>query len=465
MRHVQANKIHLLLSFFLLSATAHAQQIAFVNVNVVPMDKEQILSNQTVLVTNGRITAIGKTEKIKIPKATKRINGTGKYLMPGLADIHVHIGYRPVADTATEVALVMFVANGVTTVRNMWGHTPVIFDLKREIESGRKLGPQIFSTGPVTDGRPPFRRDARIVESVEQADSSIRSDKNEGYIAFKAVDNLTLMAFRAIMSSAKKYHLPVVGHVPNSVTLQEALSLGMYSIEHFYGYRIALQSDTSPYKGIMSIKNMDYIDIMKIPEVVKQTKVAGTWNCPTMVTSSLTDTFTDHDVDNWLQRPYVKYLSRAANWATEAKKRNSERSEEDKARFVKRYHLHAKLIKLLSDNECGLLIGSDAPKSFVPPGFSIFDELEIFVNAGLTPYQALRAATTEPARFLNKQHEFGRVAVGMRADLILLNGNPLEDIKNAAMREGVMVKGRWFTEDQLVNLLEQILAQYRRRCC
>jgi cytosine/adenosine deaminase-related metal-dependent hydrolase len=181
---------------------AQERPIAFVDVTVVPMDKERVLPHQTVVVEGGRITQVGFAAAIKVPSGALKIDGKAKFLMPGLADMHVHF-IRPAApgqfqpSTSNDYAqenqalALIYVANGVTTVRNMWGH-PAITAFGIEVDSGRVLGPHIYSTGPVTDGNPPFWQGARIVETREQAEEAARSDKQAGYIALKVVDRLGL---------------------------------------------------------------------------------------------------------------------------------------------------------------------------------------------------------------------------------------------------------------------------------
>jgi imidazolonepropionase-like amidohydrolase len=239
---------------------AQEQSVAFVDVTVVPMDKEQILPHQTVVVLGGRITQVGSSASVKVPSSALKIDGKDKFLMPGLADMHVHF-IRPAAagqfqpSTSNDYAqenqalALIFVANGVTTVRNMWGH-PAINAFAKEIDSGRVLGPHIYSTGPVTDGNPPFWQGARIVETREQAEEAARSDKQMGYIAIKVYSRLSKEAYGSIVAAARQQSLPVVGHVPTAVGLSGAIAAGRYSIEHLNGFWQTLQSDDSPGQEI-----------------------------------------------------------------------------------------------------------------------------------------------------------------------------------------------------------------------
>jgi cytosine/adenosine deaminase-related metal-dependent hydrolase len=250
----------LLILSFTLAPWLHAQErpAVFVDVTVVPMDKEQILPHQTVVVVGGRITQVGSAASVKVPHGALKIDGKGKFLMPGLADMHVHFMRSAIAgksqpSTSSDPSLrtripasasndyerenralaLLFVANGITTVRNMWGNA-AIDDFARETDSGRVLGPHIYSTGPVTDGNPPISEGSRVVETREQAEEAVRSDKQAGYIAIKVLDRLSKEAYEAIVAAARREGLPVVGHVPTAVRLSGAIAARQDSIEHLY---------------------------------------------------------------------------------------------------------------------------------------------------------------------------------------------------------------------------------------
>jgi cytosine/adenosine deaminase-related metal-dependent hydrolase len=236
--------------------TAQERPVAFVDVTVVPMDKEQVLPHRTVVVVGGRIAQLESSASVKLPLDALKIDGKGKFLMPGLADMHVHF-IRPAiaAESPPSIAngpslrgrmpgsasndyerenralALLFVANGVTTVRNMWGDT-VIDAFAKEVHSGRVIGPYIYSVGPLTDGSPPSWAGSRIVETREQAEEAARSDKQMGYIAIKIYSRLSKEAYEAIVTAARQQRLPVVGHVPTAVGLSGAIAAGQYSIEH-----------------------------------------------------------------------------------------------------------------------------------------------------------------------------------------------------------------------------------------
>ena len=266
--------------------------VAFVDVTVVPMDKEQTLPHQTVVVVGGRITQVASAASVKVSPGALKIDGKGKFLMPGLADMHVHF-IRPAAagqfqpsasnDYAHEnqALALLFVANGITTVRNMWGH-PAVNDFAKEVDAGHILGPHIYSTGPVTDGNPSFWESARVVETREQAEEAVRSDKQAGYIAVKVIDHLSKDAYQALVASARQQGLPVVGHVPTAVGLSGAIAARQDSIEHLTGFWEALQPDGSGALKKSPRELVQQADLKKLPALVQATKAADVWNCPTL---------------------------------------------------------------------------------------------------------------------------------------------------------------------------------------
>ncbi|HEY6307044.1 MAG TPA: amidohydrolase family protein [Candidatus Angelobacter sp.] len=270
----------------------HAQErpVVFVDVTVVPMDKEQILPHQTVVVVGRRILEVASVASVKVPRGALKIDGKGKYLMPGLADMHVHFirpaipgQFQPSAskDYAQEnqdLAL-LFVGNGVTTVRNMWGD-PAIDAFAKEVDAGRVLGPHIYSTGPVTDGNPPLWEGARIIETREQAEKAVRSDKQAGYIAVKVVDRLSKDAYQALVAAAQEQGIPAVGHVPTAVGLSGAIAARQYSIEHLTGFWQALQADTSAAQKKSPRELVQQADLKKLSGIVQAIRAADVWNCP-----------------------------------------------------------------------------------------------------------------------------------------------------------------------------------------
>ncbi len=429
--------------------------IAFVDVNLVPMDSERVLRSQTVIVDNDRITAIGDAAKFRVPSNAHRIEAGGKYLMSGLADMHTH--------TWGEADLVLFLANGVTTIRNMWGSARQLAWRKR-IANGLLLGPTIYTAGPLIDGKPPIWNSSKVVETREQAEEEVAREKKLGYDFVKVYNRLSLEAFQAIVAAAKKHGLPVAGHIPDAVGLEAALKAGQNSIEHLTGYISAVEADDSPVKGKPDRESrrraIDFVDEAKIPRIIRSTIAANTWNCVTLI---VTQKFVSAEVaKELLQDRRMKFVPPEwlASWDPSKDFRLKDLTQADFEKIRKADAMKAGLTLKLHKAGARILLGTDTPNPFVIPGFSIHEELQNLVGAGLSPYEAIRAGTRDAAEFLNAEDEFGTVEVGKRADLILLDANPLENVDNVSRRVGVMVRGKWYPEEELEGMLDRLVATY-----
>jgi imidazolonepropionase-like amidohydrolase len=432
--------------------------IAFVNVNVIPMDSERIIRNQTVLVRDGRITAVGAARKISVPKGVFIIEGSGQYLMPGLVDMHVHLEYFD-----CDEQLLLFLAGGVTTVRNMDGR-PNILQWRQRIDSGSLLAPNIFSAGAILEGNPPFMKDNKIVETSAQAAIEVEAQKKAGYDFIKVYHTLNREAYEAIVNAAKKHGLAVAGHVPRSIGVRGVLRANQKSIEHLDGYVDEIEADDSPLRNQRSWLKRYFavkVDDGKIRSIAEETRRATVWNVPTLVERRLSALSAD-ELQTRLSRPEMKYLppETARFWSQSNARITGRMSPEDFASLAEGEKVRNRLVKALHNAGAGLLIGTDAPNAFVIPGYSVTEELQNFVNAGLTPYQAIKAATKDAAEFLNASKEFGTISIGKRADLLLIANNPLESIANLRTATGVMVRGRWVTMSDLQKQLDALSASY-----
>lgn len=397
----------------LLSSRLHAQAqgtYVFTNVNVVPMTSETVLQNHTVLVENGRIIAVGPAGRVTIPANATRIEAGGKYLMPGMAEMHGHVPGQNV-QFAERVAF-LYVAGGVTTVRGMQGH-PNQFELRRRIESGELIGPRLFLSSPPLSGN--------SVPTVEAADSIVRVYKNAGYDLLKIHEGLSRPVYDRIAATAREVGIPFGGHVPNEVGVLAALEAHQRTIDHLDNYVDANSSD------------------LDIAQLAEQTVQAGAGVVPTMPLWEVL--YGLHDPATMMDRPELRYMPPQVveAWRNQAANMRAQ-TNPNAARVIE---LRNKLLKALSDAGAELLLGSDAPQVFSVPGFSIQREMESWVAAGVPTFKVLQAGTTNVARYFNDTANSGTVQVGKRADLLLLEGNPLEDVRNVARKAGVMVNGRW----------------------
>ncbi len=441
----------------LIVSPAMAQQpgvYAFTNVTVVPMDRERLLPRQTVVVRNGRIAAMGTTGSVAVPRGAQVIDGRGRFLMPGLAEMHAHI---PPIDDHQAVADVLFLyaANGVTFARGMLG-APHHLELRARAARGEIVSPRIYTSGPSLNGN--------SVKSPEDGRRMVEEQKRAGYDFLKIHPGLDRPRYDAIAETANRLRIPFGGHVPDAVGLRRALEVRQATVDHLDGYMSLLVPDAaaSAAPGFFGFALTDRADERKIPQVVALTRRAGTWNVPTqtLLEQVLLPVPT---VETLLAREEMQYVSRTTVDQWVQARANFQKQADYSPERARRYiDLRRKLIKALHDGGAGLLLGSDAPQWFNVPGFSLHNELRMVVAAGLTPFQALATGTRNVAAFLGEEKEFGTVAPGKRGDLILLAANPLEDVGNARRPVGVMLGGRWLGEAEIRSGLAAIRARQQK---
>jgi imidazolonepropionase-like amidohydrolase len=421
---------------------------AFTNVNVIPMDREQILENQTVIVQDGRITAVSSSAEAKPPQNTKIIDGKGKYLMPGLAEMHGHI---PGADQSQygEDVLFLYISNGVTTVRNMLG-TAYQLQLKERVQNNEIPGPTIFAASPWLS----FEN----VPTPKAADSIVRAHKLAGFDLLK-IGSITPEVYLQMAETAHEINMPFGGHIPEAVGLTGALNARQTSIDHYDRYvEFLVPNDANTQNrsnGFFGSGLIDLIDRNKIDEAIQMTLEAGTWNVPTLSLIELLAS--DEPAEEIIKRPEMKYMPKQVlNGWVKFKNEYSKREDFQPESTAALVEFRRDLTKKLHDAGAPIALGSDAPQFFHVPGFSIHHEMKSMVNAGLSPYEVLVTGTRAPAEYFGTPGEFGTVIPGRRADLILLNTNPLEDIANVKDRAGVMVRGVWFSEKEIQERLKEI---------
>ena len=410
-------------------APAIEASAAFVDVTVIGPGGREV-PHQTVLVKGDQIVAVGAVDATPVAAGTKSIAGAGKWLAPGLIDMHVHFN--------DERDALLYVANGVTTVRNMWGGPPQLAWRKRS----DWLAPTVYTTGPIVDGNPPTWPGSTVVETAEAGATEVAAEKQAGYDFVKMYSGLPLVAYDAIAAEAKKQGIRFVGHVPRAVPLLHALEAGQASIEHMTGYHDALDGGAT------------------VAQLVKATRDAGTANVPTLVVLNRFATL-DHP-EALMGRAENRYVSPAvvAGW----KPSNDFRlAKADAAKFEQqraRYKRSTELVKALVDGGAIVLAGTDTSNPFVWAGFAMHEELALLVAAGLTPKQAFAAATEGPAKWLGAEGKIGAVAVGARADLMLLDADPLADITATTKRSGVMLRGTWYPQSELQTKLDALAKSF-----
>jgi len=361
----------------------------------------------------------------------------------------------------------------VTTVRCMWGN-PEILQWRRDVERGELLGPTIYTTGPILDGDPPYWPGSTVITTPEQAVREVAAEKQAGYDAVKVLDNLLPDVYGAVLRAAKEQELPVYGHVPWRVGLEDALGGGQKSFEHITDWMHALLPNDAPVREALleilagkqpmtfqayMVQPFKSADVERIPELVRRAVAADVWFCPTLVLDrKLACTAEEFQA---LRRLDIMHYVAPSSWPSWDGMASVVASDQgDPATMKEGFSTMLASVKAMHEAGVGLLIGTDTPNPFVVPGFSVHEELQNFVDAGLTPYEALRGATRDAADFLGASEAFGTVGVGRRADLILVEANPLEDVGNVARRVGVSIRGRWFSERDLRVLLDEIAKKY-----
>lgn len=430
------------------------RRYAFINVSVVPMDRDRVLSGQTVIVEGDRITAVGATGSVAVPADAVRIEGRGKFLIPGLAEMHAHIPPgRQVADSTIERVLALFALNGVTTVRGMLGD-PRHLPLRDRAARGELLSPTIYSSSPSVNGN--------TMRTPAAAADSVTTYRRAGYDFLKIHPGLSREVFDTIAATAKRVGIRFAGHVPLDVGIERAIEAGYWSVDHFDGVMEGLVPATRPFTaaedGFFGLGLIDRADERRIPVLAAKAKAAGVWVVPTE--TLMRHIVGNYSVDEMRGWPELKYMTagEVAGWVrtTAAMRGDTTVSAASKARYL---GFRNRLIKEFHRAGVGFLLGSDAPQVWNVPGFSLRRELRYLVDAGLTPFQALESGTRNVAVYFGTEAATGTIAAGKRADLVLLDGNPLQDIANVGRQSGVMVRGRWLDQAEIASRLKAIEAR------
>jgi imidazolonepropionase-like amidohydrolase len=438
----------LLLKLAAFASPAFADSFAFVNVNVVPMTTETIMEAQSVVITDGKIVAIGDVKSTALPKDAFIVDGTDRYLMPGLAEMHAHVPGASSKDLSR--VLTLFVANGVTLIRGMLGQ-PSHLELRQQLASGEMLGPRLVTSGPSFNGN--------SVTNPTQAVAMVKEQFAAGYDFLKIHPGLNLAEFQAIARAANEFGMPFAGHVPEDVTVEQAIDAGIATIDHLDGYMASLivanDDPTGGYGGFFGVYLAEFADVSRIDDIAAATAEKGVWNVPTEILFE--QWLSEADAERLASRAEMKYMPAGVveNW--KATKQETLRDPQYDPEVVARaIELRRKIILALQQSGAGLLLGSDAPQVFNVPGFSVHRELALLVESGLSPFEALQSGTVYPATFLDIEDRIGTVQAGLDADLILLDGNPLEDISNSRRVHGVMLQGRWLSRQKLDRMLRKL---------
>jgi len=426
-------------------AQVGAPTTAFTNVTVIPLDRERAIADQTVIVRGDRIVAITPSAAAKIPADAARIDGRGKFLMPGMAEMHAHIpGGQAATEADMQRTLLLFAANGVTTIRGMLGE-PRHLPLRDAVAKGAVIGPTIFTSG--------VSFSANTTKSLDAAVKMVQDQKAAGYDLLKIHPGVPRDVFDAVAAEADKLGMRFSGHVPADVGLERALAAKFHSIDHIDGFfEYAVRQDAPVDRsdpGFFGVNFAAHLDPARLAKAVAATRQAGVWIVPTQ---GLLEIFMSMDSPEQLAKgPGVEYMP-AAQVAAWTKQRQGFMAQpgftrENNERFLQERRA---LLKALHDAGVDILLGSDAVQTFSVPGFSIFNEMQAMARSGMTPYDIYVTGGPNVARFFNREKEVGTVTVGKIADLVLVDADPLATVANFEKQTGTMLRGRWYPRADLL---------------
>jgi imidazolonepropionase-like amidohydrolase len=450
-----------------------APPLAITHVTVVDVTGAGLVSDRTVVTVGGRIVSVTGSAEAAIPDGARVVEGRSKFLIPGLWDMHAHPNEASI--------LPLFLANGVTGVRVMWGNPPspkrsarFHFELRDQIHSGKVLGPRLVVASTILDGARPMFPGSVAVATAEEGRKAVRAAKESGADFIKVFSNLSRDNYLAIAEDAKAQGLPMAGHVPAAVSAREASDVGQKSIEHLYGIEEACSSEAD---AILK-ETVEAMAMAKTPEELRASfyrlrrrvvatynddvaaelfahfKKNGTWVCPTFTVLRAFASLNDAAFTADSRLMYVSPSQRSF-WDPKKDFRLKMMNSEDFEQFRMSYERGRALVGKMRVAGVEFLAGTDQGNPYCFPGFSLHDELGLLVGAGLSPMEALRTATINPARYLGQQQTKGTVAAGSDADLVLLDADPLSDIANTRRINAVVVRGRLLDRAELDKMLSE----------
>lgn len=418
----------------MLALGALAQEVVIEHVNVIPMTSETVLKDHSVRVKDGRFVEVAPAGRIKAAAGVQRIDGKGKYLMPGMGEMHGHIPPPTSPQSFIDDVLFLYVANGVTTVRGMLGHDGQLV-FREKAKRNEIVAPTLYLAGPSFSGA--------TVKSEEQAIARVKQQKAEGWDLLKIHPGLTTGQYDAMARTAREAGIRFSGHVPADVGILHALEQHQETIDHLDGYIEYLDKQGSP------------IPDSRLHEMAAKTKAAGASVVPTMV---LWETIIGAQDPAWLHSfPELKYMPKpmVTQWKEAfAGRQSTPQFSLEKARRVAADR--KRLLKTFDADGVTILFGTDAPQQFSVPGFSIHREMLAMAGAGMKPYAILKAGTASVGEYLKAKDAFGTISAGKRADAVMLDANPLEDVGNYSKISGVLLRGKWLSRGDLDARLEKV---------
>ena len=472
MRNLLASLLLIFLPTLLVAQKIPSNQpIVLTHITVIDMTGAPPKSDMTVIINGNLITALGKSNKIRIPKNAQAVDARGKFLIPGLWDMHVHL--------QATTPFPLFIANGVLGVRHMGGNLKQVYEWREQVRQGKLLAPRIVACGSVVESfnEPDIVKATTAAEGREAVLINVKQGAD-----FIKVYNPSREAYFALVAEAKKQNIPFAGHVPIAITSFEAADAGQRSFEHLGN--ILRSSSTLPANEIE--RRADALvkpsgkpgDFSHIPaRIAEQTKIElatydrrkaeqlfarfvknQTWQVPTL---EIKRSLSYVDDGSFYNDPRMKYIPAAEleSWKPEnaffLKYRTPEFIRVKKLLYEKEFDL----VREMHRAGVKFMLGTDIPGPYSYTGFTVHDELALFVQAGFTPLEALQTATINPAKFLGLEKSLGTVEKGKTADLVLLDANPLENIANTKKISAVVVGGRYLPKEKLQEMLRNTEAR------
>jgi len=452
--------------FLLLASGLPAQNwslvdtVVITDVNVVDVRTGEVRPDQTLVIDRSRIVAVGSRKDTRYPRnAPTLINGKGFYLIPGLWDMHVHLVFGDWFPHAQEISLPLFVANGITGVRDMGSELATVQTWRNEIEGHRLIGPRIMTAGPMLDGPKPRFPSSIAITTPEDGRRAVETLKHSGADFIKLQSLIPRDAVLAIADEAKKQEIPFAGHVPDSVRASEMSNAGMRSFEHMIG----VFEGSSPLEDEFLRGNKTESRFLASYDPERAAALAAvlaknqTWQCPTLVWERGGNLLDVTDFSNDQRAKYIPAYWKEQTWKSFTKEIEAgfaDDSLETRKKFIDK---ELEAVQLLHKAGVPFLAGTDSPPGvYIFPGFSLHEELQRFVAAGFTPIEALQTATLNPARFFQIDDQFGTIEKGKVADLVFLDANPLDDIRNTQKVAAVILNGRYFSKADLQKILQHV---------
>jgi hypothetical protein len=446
--------------------TGKSLSLVFNHVTVIDMTGSPPKADMTVVVAGNRIAALGKTGTVRVPKGAEVVDATGEYLIPGLWDMHVHVFAKR---SQEKYDFPLLIANGVTSIREMWtavDQMPQVNLWRKEFYEHPGTLPRFAAVGTLVDGLPKTWKDSETVSTADEARLMVGKLKAGGVDFFKVYENLSREAYFAIAAEARKQHLPFAGHVPYSILWREASDAGQRSIEHLTGIGFHIGNDCSTIEvmakkalpeaiatgsaGVPFIKqDLELCDEKKAFALFQHLAKNGTWQVPTLIYQKTMNT----DAEILYRDERLKYIPggketfRGDYWGQDRRTP----AQRDSLRMKLQRSL--RVIRMMHRAGVKFMAGTDAGNPYIYPGFSLHEELALFVKAGFTPMEALQTATRNPAKFLGMLDSLGTIEKGKLADLVLLEANPLDNISNTQHINAVVVNGRYLSKETLRKML------------